>query len=304
LPGVLALVAGLAWSASGAVVLEKVVYTSDAVPGIAGTTWINTTTLGFQVPVIDNSGNVAFRARMGVGGPVTGTANDEGYWYGGPGSLYLITHEGVSATPDNAMSGNGLIAVGAGYTANALPRTNGNSFLVQITDRRSPCLSVFNGGILYLNGTTCEPARIHQSPVDQNVTSITSFGIISNCFASGSWHLNHQWQKEDINSPGTWLNMVDENCTEFNSTNFDVKGSTTSQLRLGQLFNVWPGRYRCVVTNACGSANTSEITICSGPNPCVTGPTCDSIDFNNDGLFPDTLDVDSMLSVFSGGPCL
>jgi hypothetical protein len=35
----------------------------------------------------------------------------------------------------------------------------------------------------------------------------------------------------------------------------------------------------------------------------VSGPTCDTIDFNNDGLFPDTSDVDDYLSVFSGGPC-
>ena len=37
------------------------------------------------------------------------------------------------------------------------------------------------------------------------------------------------------------------------------------------------------------------------PGPC--GPVCDSIDYNNDGLFPDTLDIDDFLSVFSGGPC-
>ena len=30
---------------------------------------------------------------------------------------------------------------------------------------------------------------------------------------------------------------------------------------------------------------------------------CDSIDFNGDGLFPDTLDIDDFLSVFSGGAC-
>ncbi|MFO0830616.1 MAG: hypothetical protein U0637_02110 [Phycisphaerales bacterium] len=37
---------------------------------------------------------------------------------------------------------------------------------------------------------------------------------------------------------------------------------------------------------------------------CVTGgPACDSIDFNNDGLFPDTSDIDDFLSVFSGGSC-
>jgi hypothetical protein len=35
----------------------------------------------------------------------------------------------------------------------------------------------------------------------------------------------------------------------------------------------------------------------------ATGPSCDGVDFNNDGLFPDTLDIDDFLSVFSGGPC-
>ena len=36
---------------------------------------------------------------------------------------------------------------------------------------------------------------------------------------------------------------------------------------------------------------------------CSTG-TCGEVDFNNDGLFPDTADIDSLLSVFSGGACL
>ncbi|MFO0830446.1 MAG: hypothetical protein U0637_01260 [Phycisphaerales bacterium] len=35
---------------------------------------------------------------------------------------------------------------------------------------------------------------------------------------------------------------------------------------------------------------------------CSTG-TCGDIDFNNDGLFPDTSDIDVLLRVFSGGPC-
>ncbi len=39
---------------------------------------------------------------------------------------------------------------------------------------------------------------------------------------------------------------------------------------------------------------------------CSTAPVpgCGDIDFNNDGLFPDTTDIDSLLSVFSGGPCV
>jgi hypothetical protein len=44
------------------------------------------------------------------------------------------------------------------------------------------------------------------------------------------------------------------------------------------------------------------LTLFSGA-PCPT-ERCDSIDFNNDGLFPDTQDIDSFLSVFGGGPCL
>ena len=44
------------------------------------------------------------------------------------------------------------------------------------------------------------------------------------------------------------------------------------------------------------------LSVFSG-GPCSTG-TCGDIDFNNDGLFPDTLDIDALLSVFSGGPCL
>ncbi len=60
-------------------------------------------------------------------------------------------------------------------------------------------------------------------------------------------------------------------------------------------------RYRCVVSNACGSATSMPAALTVGGSAC--GPSCDSIDFNNDGLFPDTADIDDFLSVFSGGPC-
>jgi hypothetical protein len=44
------------------------------------------------------------------------------------------------------------------------------------------------------------------------------------------------------------------------------------------------------------------LSVFSG-GPCSNDPNCGDIDFNNDGLFPDTTDIDSLLSVFSGGPC-
>ncbi len=39
-------------------------------------------------------------------------------------------------------------------------------------------------------------------------------------------------------------------------------------------------------------------------NVCRTAEACDSIDFNADGLFPDTQDIGDFLSVFSGGVCV
>lgn len=45
------------------------------------------------------------------------------------------------------------------------------------------------------------------------------------------------------------------------------------------------------------------LSVFSG-GPCSNDPNCGDVDFNNDGLFPDTLDIDSLLSIFSGGPCL
>jgi hypothetical protein len=44
------------------------------------------------------------------------------------------------------------------------------------------------------------------------------------------------------------------------------------------------------------------LSVFSG-GPCSTG-MCGDLDFNNDGLFPDTADIDALLSQFSGGPCL
>ncbi|MFO0830217.1 MAG: hypothetical protein U0637_00100 [Phycisphaerales bacterium] len=49
-----------------------------------------------------------------------------------------------------------------------------------------------------------------------------------------------------------------------------------------------------------GSVAASRLAFLPG---CAPTPTCDPVDFNNDGLFPDTQDIDDFLSVFSGGPC-
>ncbi len=77
-----------------------------------------------------------------------------------------------------------------------------------------------------------------------------------------------------------------------------------------------PTGVRLTVTGGCDATDfnndglfpdTADIddylSVFSG-GPCSNDPNCGDVDFNNDGLFPDTLDIDSLLSVFSGGPCL
>ncbi|MGD9791432.1 MAG: choice-of-anchor tandem repeat NxxGxxAF-containing protein [Phycisphaerales bacterium] len=109
--GVVGLASGLAHA--GPIFLDQIMRTSDAVPGVAGATWF-TSSSGFQAPTIDNNGMVSFRGRMNNDGTVvTATSNDEGYFFGGPGSVSLMVREGVSATPDNANSGG----PGATYTS-------------------------------------------------------------------------------------------------------------------------------------------------------------------------------------------
>ncbi|HEX2838127.1 MAG TPA: S8 family serine peptidase [Phycisphaerales bacterium] len=90
-------------------------------------------------------------------------------------------------------------------------------------------------------------------------------------------------------------------------------------IRVSKYFTSAVGPFRLNITNTptgpvCDSTDfngdglfpdTADIddflSVFSG-GPCSTG-TCGDTDFNNDGLFPDTTDIDSLLSVFSGGPC-
>jgi len=61
-----------------------------------------------------------------------------------------------------------------------------------------------------------------------------------------------------------------------------------------------PGLIGATGTDPCGAAGnvTSQ-----RETPLPTGPTCDSVDFNGDGLFPDTQDIADFLTVFGGGAC-
>lgn len=77
----------------------------------------------------------------------------------------------------------------------------------------------------------------------------------------------------------------------------NVSGATTPTLTLSALQASDAGSYTCLVTSACSSAASNAATLT------VTAAGCDSIDFNQDGLFPDDQDLIDFLAVLAGGDC-
>jgi hypothetical protein len=136
--------------------------------------------------------------------------------------------------------------------------------------------------------------------------------------------------------PGTLTYQWRRNGVALSDEPNHISGSGTATLTI---LNLQPGDlgvYACAVTNSCGTAMSRDATIGQSACDCIdfnldglfpdtqdiadflsvfaggvcagqqaTDPPCNiDIDYNNDGLFPDTLDIESLLSTFAGGACL
>ena len=153
---------------------------------------------------------------------------------------------------------------------------DGSSILAMFRDDRSACLPTWFNAIVNLNGSACEPVRINLDPQSQAILAPDQFfGDTFNVFASGTGPLNYQWQKEVTS--GVWVNLVDDHCDGIFADEFDVKGSTTSQLRIGHLTNNFLGNYRCVVSNSCGSVTTRPAAIAYCTTPGIALQPADAI---------------------------
>lgn len=74
--------------------------------------------------------------------------------------------------------------------------------------------------------------------------------------------------------------------------------TNTNALTISNATSGVAGTYRLFIAGECGMGFGTATTV-----TVACGTTCDPIDFNNDSLFPDTLDIDDFLTVFSGGAC-
>ena len=75
-----------------------------------------------------------------------------------------------------------------------------------------------------------------------------------------------------------------------------VSGANTSVLIIQRPRVTMSGIYTLRATNSCGTTTSSPVEV-------TVVPACDSVDFNNDGIFPDDQDVVAFFRVLAGGQC-
>jgi hypothetical protein len=75
-----------------------------------------------------------------------------------------------------------------------------------------------------------------------------------------------------------------------------VSGANTSVLSIQRPRVTMSGIYTLRATNSCGTTTSSPVEV-------TIVPACDSVDFNNDGIFPDDQDVVAFFRVLAGGQC-
>jgi hypothetical protein len=167
--------------------------------------------------------------------------------------------------------GSPIIEPGITLTAARAISADGNAITVSLTDARTTCdpqdlgLATGNHGVLYLNssGIACDQPRIGLQPGGWVSTQYTSFGVALNVFASGTWPMTYQWQREDPQAPGSWINLS-EACSGFPyGGEWDYEGANKNQLRVGQANcgGERDGRYRVVLTNPCGTVTSEPATV-------------------------------------------
>jgi hypothetical protein len=84
-------------------------------------------------------------------------------------------------------------------------------------------------------------------------------------------------------------------------TGSSIIGSQTTELTVNELNGPDSGSYTLSVTGTCGTATSNAVIVRVGGSGLSL---CDSIDFNQNCLFPEDADLLDFLTILAGGECL
>jgi hypothetical protein len=98
-------------------------------------------------------------------------------------------------------------------------------------------------------------------------------------------NLTYRWRRNGVplaDGPTPWGSII--------------SGATTPTLTISNVqLQDGPG-FTCLVSDGCSQSSSRGAAL-------ILSFVCDTIDFNADGLFPDSLDIEDFLTVFGGGAC-
>jgi Divergent InlB B-repeat domain len=178
---------------------------------------------------------------------------------------------------------------------------------------------------------TCAAPVILASPTDES--ACTNGWATFHCYDDGTLPRTYQWQREA--APGSFVNLPEGSTTPWDGggagVGATVSGTRTAVMTIaaasgegGSLGYVHSVRYRCVVTNPCGTiasagaklyvnsadfnndgdigtdADIEAFFACLAGNCCAT---CGSADFNGDGDVGTDADIEAFFRVLAGGAC-
>ncbi|HEX2838472.1 MAG TPA: choice-of-anchor tandem repeat NxxGxxAF-containing protein [Phycisphaerales bacterium] len=305
--------------------LQVLARTGVTLPGLPAGQVMTDASLRYAIA---RNGRVAFAA--GTGGP---QGVYQGVWVGVPGNLSMVIRSGVAApglpagytvVEANPSNYPPALYVGSnGHAAVLCGVRNGNGpfelALYRVTDAGAPELVAFSGTVI--GGEAV--GQIDGASVQVDGAGNISFVGGGIGFTLFSWSHRSGLQRVvghgDVLSvgmsvPRTVLNLSTESM--FNAS-IGRHGVATEDGRVAvhaQFTDATTGIFLARIPGTCGDVDfnndglfpdtqdIADLLAVFGGGACPT-PNCDSIDFNNDGLLPDTDDVGAFLRVFGGGPC-
>jgi trimeric autotransporter adhesin len=266
------------------------------------------------------------------------TVNNIARWNGTAWSAYgggLIDGQvrGLARMTDGSLVATGDFSQIGGMTLNRIARWNGSAWLPLGGGAGGAAVCALPNNQLLAAGTTVR--RWNGSgwqavgfPGESVAGSyVTAMHVLNNgnvLIASRHPNFNNTYLERVVEWNGSQWSLFDVFPTQINSlgqlAGGDYLAATSSFAPQGGIFRRQNGVWGLVPGSPYGVHGLSRSAVgfaCAGyfgsvegnPSPFIAeynilgSCTCDSIDFNGDGLFPDTQDIDDFVRVFAGGVC-